>query len=119
MLINDILEELRDGKTVDELAKEFTDALNQAETRRKAELEVEQQKEFAQSQKREAMRNVIDAINDYYAASGEEDKEIEEIDDKLIDLMCSLVDNLTISTEKTPTNFSDTEKLLKLLDRFF
>lgn len=116
MLINDILEELRDGKTADELAKEFTEALNQAETHRKAELEAEKQKAFAQSQKREAMRKVIDAINDYYVASGEEDKEIEEVDEKLIDLMCGFVDSLTVSTKKTSDPAMD---MLTMFKRFF
>lgn len=107
MLINDILKELRDGRTSEELAKEFAEALNQAETHRKAELEAEEQKAFAQSQKREAMKNVIDAINDYYVASGEEDKEIEDLDEKLLDLMCSLVDSLTVSAKNFPEDKFD------------
>lgn len=105
MLINDILEELRDGKTADELAKEFAEALNQAETRRKAELEVEQQKAFAQSQKREAMMGVIDAINDYYMVSEKENELVKDVDEKTIDLLCSIVDNLTVSTDKATTFF--------------
>lgn len=100
MLINDILEKLWDGKTFEELTKEFTEALNQAENRRKAELEVEEQKAFAQSQKREAMRNVIDAINDYYVTSGEKDKTVEGLDDEIIDLLCQAIDNITFSAKR-------------------
>lgn len=105
MNINSILAEMRKGKTTDELAKEFSDILNQAETRRQAELEAEAKRNAKLANKREAMRLVIKAVNDYFSATNQKDKMVEdEIDNNTIDLLCKVFDNLTF-TKGDPFSF--------------
>lgn len=101
MLINDILEELRDGKTADELAKEFSDCLNEAEVRRKKEIEAEAEKEAKLAERRNAALMIVEAINDYRVTCGKDPFiNINDIKTKDIDLLCKILDNMDFYTYK-------------------
>ena len=90
----DILARLQNGDTVDEIAAEMADALNEAEAEKKAldaELAAKEKEETrVQEAKRVAVDNMLDAVCDYLVASGEDDfiKDIKDIDtDKVIEML--------------------------------
>ena len=92
----DILARLQNGETADTIAEEMADMLNEAEAEKKA-LDVEKvakEREEARvsAAKRVAVDNMLDALCDYFVASGygEYTKDIAEIDtDKVIQLLDS------------------------------
>jgi hypothetical protein len=81
--MNDILERLRNGQSVDAIASELTDAINKANSTYQAELAA---KEAAEKQKAETITVCCDSIADYvmhYLETAHPDllKEIAEIDE--------------------------------------
>ena len=90
----DILVRLQNGDTVDEIAAEMADALNEAEAEKKAldaELAAKEKEETRVLEaKRVAVDDMLDAVCDYLVASGEGDfiKDLNEIDtDKVIEML--------------------------------
>ena len=90
----DILVRLQNGDTVDEIAAEMADALNEAEAEKKAldaELAAKEKEETRVLEaKRVAVDGMLDAVCDYLVASGEGDliKDLNEIDtDKVIEML--------------------------------
>ena len=88
--MEDILKRLMNGETADDLAKEFTDALNAAVQ----EIEAKKEAEFQKAQKLMDAQMVIDAVADFVAkyypeAAAEEElafdaEELIEVLDKTI-----------------------------------
>ena len=90
----DILVRLQNGDTVDEIAAEMADALNEAEAEKKAldaELAAKEKEETRVLEaKRAAVDGMLDAVCDYLVASGEGDliTDIKDIDtDKVIEML--------------------------------
>lgn len=90
----DILARLQNGDTVDEIAKEMADALNEAEAEKKAldaELAAKEKEETRVLEaKRAAVNDMLDAMCDYLVASGEGDliEDLREVDtDKVIEML--------------------------------
>ena len=90
----DILARLQNGETVDAIANEMANALNEAEAAKKAidaEIAAKEKEEIRVLEaKRAAVDNMLDAISDYLLASGEGDliSELKEFDaDKAIELL--------------------------------
>ena len=90
----DILVRLQNGDTVDEIAAEMADALNEAEAEKKAldaELAAKEKEETrVLNAKRVAVDGMLDAVCDYLVASGEGDliTDIKDIDtDKVIEML--------------------------------
>lgn len=104
-----ILARLQDGDTIEEIAKEMTDALNDADKafqESEAKRLEEEKRTFEQERVREAKRvavdMMLDAVCDYLVAAGEDKllDEIQEIDtDKVIDLLDGTIE-MTKSLEK-------------------
>ena len=95
----DILARLQNGDTVDEIAAEMANALNEAEAEKKAldaELAAKEQEETrVLNAKRVAVDNMLDALCDYFVAAGygEYTKDIAEIDtDKIVKLLDSSIE---------------------------
>ena len=90
----DILARLQNGDTVDDIAAEMANALNEAEAEKKA-LDVEKvakEREEARvsAAKRVAVNDMLDAVCDYLVASGESDfiEDLKEIHtDKVIEML--------------------------------
>ena len=89
----DILARLQDGDTVDEIAAEMANALNEAEAEKKAlDAAKEQEETRVLNAKRVAVDDMLDALCDYFVAAGygEYTKDIAEIDtDKIVKLLDS------------------------------
>ena len=90
----DILARLQNGDTVDEIAAEMADALNEAEAEKKAldaELAAKEKEETrVLNAKRVAVDGMLDAVCDYLVASGEGDliTDIKDIEtDKVIEML--------------------------------
>ena len=90
----DILARLQNGDTVDEIAKEMADALNEAEAEKKAldaKLAAKEKEETrVLNAKRMAVDGMLDTLCDYLVAAGEDDfiKDLNEIDtDKVIEML--------------------------------
>lgn len=87
----DILARLQNGETVDTIAAEMANALNEAEAEKKA-LDAEKAKEKTRilEAKRAAVDDMLDALADYLVAAGEGDyvKDIAEVKtDKVIEML--------------------------------
>ena len=89
----DILARLQNGDTVDKIAAEMANALNEAEAEKKAlDAAKEQEETRVLNAKRVAVDNMLDALCDYFVAAGygEYTKDIAEIDtDKIVKLLDS------------------------------
>ena len=90
----DILARLQNGDTVDEIAAEMANALNEAEAEKKAldaELAAKEKEETRVLEaKRVAVNDMLDAVCDYLVASGEGDliTDIKDIEtDKVIEML--------------------------------
>ena len=90
----DILARLQNGDTVDDIAAEMANALNEAEAEKKAldaELAAKEKEETRVVEaKREAVEHMLAAMADYLVIAGEGDlvKELQKIDtDKIIELL--------------------------------
>ena len=90
----DILARLQNGDTVDEIAAEMANALNEAEAEKKAldaELAAKEKEETRVLEaKRVAVDDMLDAVCDYLVASDEGDfiEDLKEIDtDKAIEML--------------------------------
>lgn len=94
----DILARLQNGDTVDEIAAEMANALNEAEAEKKAldaELAAKEKEETRVLEaKRAATNDMLDAMCDYLVASGEGDliEDLREVDtDKVIEMLDSSI----------------------------
>ena len=94
----DILARLQNGDTVDEIAAEMANALNEAEAEKKAldaELAAKEKEETRVLEaKRAAVNNMLDAVCDYLVAAGEGDliEDLREVDtDKVIEMLDSSI----------------------------
>ena len=90
----DILARLQNGDTVDEIAAEMANTLNEAEAEKRAldaELAAKEKEETRVLEaKRAAVNDILDAVCDYLVAAGEDDfiKDLNEIDtDKVIEML--------------------------------
>ena len=90
----DILARLQNGETVDAIANEMANALNEAEAEKKAidaEIAAKEKEETRVLEaKRAAINDMLDAACDYLIASGESDflEDLREVDtDKVIELL--------------------------------
>lgn len=90
----DILARLQNGDTVDEIAAEMANALNEAEAEKKAldaELAAKEKEETRVLEaKRQAVNDMLDAACDYLIAAGEGDfiEDLKEVDtDKFIEML--------------------------------
>ena len=90
----DILARLQNGDTVDEIAKEMADALNEAEAEKRAldaELAAKEKEETRVLEaKRAAVDDMLDALCDYLVAAGEDDfiDDLKEVKtDKVIEML--------------------------------
>ena len=90
----DILARLQNGDTVDEIAKEMADALNEAEAEKRtldAELAAKEKEEArVLGAKRTAVNDMLDAVCDYLVAAGESEfiKDVKEVEtDKVIEML--------------------------------
>ena len=90
----DILARLQNGDTVDEIAAEMADALNEAEAEKRAldaELAAKAKEETrVLNAKRAAVDNMLDAVCDYLVAAGEGDliEDLKEVEtDKVIEML--------------------------------
>lgn len=90
----DILARLQNGDTVDAIAKEMADALNEAEAEKRAldaELAAKEKEETRVIEaKRAAVNDMLDAVCDYLVAAGEGDfiEDLKEMDtDKVIEML--------------------------------
>ena len=94
----DILARLQNGDTVDEIAAEMANALNEAEAEKKAldaELAAKEKEETRVLEaKRAAVNDMLDAMCDYLVAAGESDliEDLREVDtDKVIEMLDSSI----------------------------
>ncbi len=123
MNYNDIAAMLAAGKTSEEIAKEFTDALNKAEAERKAADEAKA-KEDAKSKKLDEISMAIaHALNEYAVVAGIDGEklrgaEVRELLDKVMPFMDWLKNidikvstNATTATPKVMT-LSDADKAI-------
>ena len=90
----DILARLQNGETVDAIAIEMANALNEAEAEKKALDAEKAAKEKEETRmleaKRVAVDNMLDAVCDYLIAAGESDlvKDLEKVEtDKVIEML--------------------------------
>ena len=90
----DILARLQNGDTVDEIAKEMANALNEAEAEKRAldaELAAKEKEETRVLEaKRAAIDDMLDAVCDYLVAAGESDfiDDVKEVEtDKVIEML--------------------------------
>ena len=102
----DILARLQNGETVDAIANEMANALNEAEAEKKAidaEIAAKEKEETRVLEaKRAAVDSLLDAMCDYLVASGESDliEDLKEVDtDKVIELLDGTIE-MTKSLEK-------------------
>ena len=105
----DILARLQRGDTIEDIAKEMTDALNEADQAFKESeaKRLEEQKRITEQKriyeaKKTAVEMMLDAVCDYLVAAGEDKllDEIHEIDtEKVIDLLDGTIE-MTKSLEK-------------------
>lgn len=88
-----VLSALRKGKTPEEIAEAFSDALNEAELVCKSEEEEKKKLTKKENQKKEAARAVIMAINDYFFLTKDEVLiEREDVSDSLLNSFCHFLD---------------------------
>lgn len=100
----DILARLQNGETAEDIAKEMSDALNEAMSEQKAEeakrLEEEKALEAKRAEedriyaaKREAVCEIIDGFCDFVVASGDDDMlaELQNVD---VDKMVRMIDEM-------------------------
>ena len=102
----DILARLQNGETVDAIANEMANALNEAEAEKKAidaEIAAKEKEETRVLEaKRAAINDMLDAACDYLIASGESDflEDLREVDtDKIMELLDDTIE-MTKSLEK-------------------
>ena len=94
----DILARLQNGETVDAIAAEMANALNEAEAEKRtldAELAAKEKEETRVLEaKRVAVNNMLDAVCDYLVATGEGDliEDLKEVEtDKVIEMLDSSI----------------------------
>ena len=86
----DILARLQNGDTMDEIAKEMTDALNAARAEYEEAKQADAEAERVMSAKRTAVDDMLNALCDYLVAAGEDKyiKDIAEVEtDKVIEML--------------------------------
>ena len=90
---NDILEQLRQGQTVDELANQLTKALNSANEEYQEELKTQENDRVVYDAKRLAVLDMMDALCDYCVACGA-DNLIETIHNTEVEVMIDYLDRI-------------------------
>ena len=90
---NDILEQLRQGQTVDELADQLTEALNSANEEYQEELKTQEKEHIVCAAKRQAVEDMMDALCDYCVACGA-DNLIETIHETDVEVMVDYLDRI-------------------------
>jgi hypothetical protein len=96
---NDILEQLRQGQTVDELADQLTEALNSANDEYQEELKTQENDRAVYDAKRLAVLDMMDALCDYCVTCGA-DNLIETIHETEVEVMIDYLDGI-INIAKT------------------
>ena len=96
---NDILEQLRQGQTVDELADQLTEALNTANEEYQEELKTQEKDRVVCDAKRQAVLDMMDALCDYCVTCGA-DNLIETIHETDVEVMIDYLDGV-INIAKT------------------
>lgn len=103
---NDILEQLRQGQTVDELADQLTEALNSANEEYQEELKTQEKDQIVYAAKRQAVEDMMDALCDYCVTCGA-DNLIEAIHETDVETLEDYLDGVinianSIKTVDTP-----------------
>ena len=99
---SEILARLQNGDSMDEIAKEMSDALNAAQADYESAKQADAEAERVMNAKRAAVDMMLDAISDFLVAAGEGDLiiELREIDtDNVIELLDGTIE-MTKSLEK-------------------
>ena len=98
----DILARLQNGDSMDEIAKEMTDALNAAQADYESAKQADAEAERVMSAKRQAVDGMLDCLCDFLVAAGEDEliEDLKEVDtDVVVDMLESAVE-LTKTLEK-------------------
>ena len=88
----DILARLQNGDSMDEIAKEMTDALNAAQADYESAIQADVEANRIKEAKRQAVDMILDGLCDYLVASGK-DKFIEDIKDIDTDDVIDMLDS--------------------------
>ena len=124
-----LLARLQDGDTVEDIAQEMTDALNAAKNmydqeqdriaKEEAAADLKRERERVLEAKREAVKEILDGMCDYYVAAGDDEMletvhkisidEIVELLDSLLNLKVTLngLKMLEFPKDKSTRNFFD------------
>lgn len=117
MNYNDIATMLAAGKSAEDIAKEFTDALNKAQDELKAQKEAEAKKEAESAKMNAVATKIADGLNEYLALAGIETEqvsadEVRTLLDEFLPLFGSLKNfEVKITTPKIP-NKDNADKIL-------
>ena len=98
----DILARLQNGDSMDEIAKEMTDALNAAQADYESAIQADAEAERVMNAKRQAVDGMLDCLCDFLVAAGEDEliEDLKEVDtDVVVDMLESAVE-LTKTLEK-------------------
>ena len=88
----DILARLQNGDSMDEIAKEMSDALNAAQADYESAIQADAEANRVREAKRQAVDMILDGMCDYLVASGK-DKFIEDMKDIDIDDVIDMLDS--------------------------
>lgn len=98
----DILARLQNGDSMDEIAKEMTDALNAAQADYESAIQADVEANRIKEAKRAAVDMILDGVCDYLVAAGKSEhiEDIKDIDtDDVIDMLDSAIE-LTETLDK-------------------
>lgn len=106
--INDILAQLQSGKSADEIAKSFTDALNAAIQKQKEQSKADARRKAKISDMTNLAEAIIDFISEYYSEviPKDMDLDITEAD------VAELIDELDTAIPQLVSAFKDFEELI-------
>ena len=91
----DILKRLQNGETAEDIAKEMSDALNDAMSEQKALEAKRAEEDRIYAAKREAVCSIIDGFGDFLIAGGDEDliAEMQNVDpDKMVRMFDDMIE---------------------------
>ena len=91
----DILARLQNGDSMDEIAKEMSDALNAAQADYESAIQADAEAERVMNAKRQAVDGMLDCLCDFLVAAGEEEliEDLKDIDtDVVVDMLDSAVE---------------------------
>ena len=103
------------GKSADEIAKEFTEALNKASAEQKAAEEAKKVDEAKSKKLDEISVAIAHALNEYVALAGIDCEkmrgvEVRELLDKFLPVLDSLKDIKVYTTKTTPKRIADADR---------